>query len=343
MVRSVRRWLVAAAFVAAGWASPAAFAQPVPPPPAPVDQAEQPPAYVLPPPGPIVVPELPRPDPLLDRPEAEQPGPYLDVETQLLAVRLRNQPVIPVAAPGGNGALTDLVRFPTNHLDDTISPRIDLGWRLEDGWGGLQFGFRSLSTRGSNEFALGQDPANVSGRFDFEVVDFSYVSREFSLGPEWDMRWGVGPRMAFLYFDSRLAIARAAPMSGDVLAEFETNHFRGYGAFGNLELGRHLSVPGLTAYGKVEFANLYARLKQTGAEVLAGDAGPKGSAVRNDVGLSVPTFNGQVGLSYEPPGWCHSRFLLGYTYETWWQVGRLGLSRGQLDDMGLILRAEINF
>jgi hypothetical protein len=149
--------------------------------------------------------------------------------------------------------------------------------------------------------------------------------------------------MAFLYFDSRLAVAPVAPTAGDVLAEFETNHFWGYGVFGNLEVGRRLAVPGLTAYGKVEFASLYARIKQTGAEVLAGGAGPQGSAVRNDVGLAVPMFNGQVGLSYEPPGWNHSRFLLGYTYETWWQVGRLGLSRGQLDDMGLILRAEINF
>jgi hypothetical protein len=93
----------------------------------------------------------------------------------------------------------------------------------------------------------------------------------------------------------------------------------------------------------VEFTDAYARIKQTGAEVQAGDAGPQGSAIRNDTGVSVPMFNGQFGLSYEPPGWNHSRFLLGYTYETWWQVGRLGLSRAQLDDMGLILRAEFHF
>jgi hypothetical protein len=366
MAPSVRRWLVAAAVVAAGWAAPAAPAQSVVLPPIgaagaaderkpdraepaplpsalPAPEPERPPAYVLPPPGPIVVPDLPRPDPMLDRPEAAQPGLYVDVETQLLSVSLRNQPIISVPAPGTNAPLTDLVRFPTNHLDDAVSPRLDLGWRLEDGWGGLELGYRTLATRGSDDFALGQSPATVSGKLAVDQVDFRYVSQEFSLDPHWEMRWGVGARLLILYFDSRLSIRPAAPSPGDTLAEAETNHLRSYGAFGNLEVARRLGVPGLTAFGFLEFTDTYGRLKQTGAEVLAGAAGPQGSAVRNDSGVGVPLFNGRAGLSYEPPGCNHSRFLIGYQYETMFQVGRLGLSRGQLDDQGLFLRAEINF
>ena len=136
----------------------------------------------------------------------------------------------------------------------------------------------------------------------------------------------------------------------DALAEFETNHLHYYGGFGNLEVARRLGVPGLTAFGFVEFTDSYARIKQTGAEVLfGGDAGPQGSAIRNDNGVGVTMFNGRVGLSYDPPGWNHSRFLIGYHFETYFQVGRLTDfrittdSRGQIDTQGLFLRAEFNF
>jgi hypothetical protein len=56
-----------------------------------------------------------------------------------------------------------------------------------------------------------------------------------------------------------------------------------------------------------------------------------------------------VGLSYDVPQWNHSRFLLGYQYEQFFQIGRQspisGIidTRGSLDAHGFFLRAEFNF
>ena len=38
-------------------------------------------------------------------------------------------------------------------------------------------------------------------------------------------------------------------------------------------------------------------------------------------------------------------FFLGYQFEYWWNVGRLSTSfaRGELEDQGVVLRAEFNF
>jgi hypothetical protein len=85
---------------------------------------------------------------------------------------------------------------------------------------------------------------------------------------------------------------------------------------------------------------------------VAGNPGdlPATFQARYSGAVSVPTLRGVFGLSYTVPSWSrHSRFLLGYEYETFFQIGREtptpGIldTRGQLDAQGLFLRAEISF
>src|SRR5262245_3826493 len=113
MLRRGHRWVVACLVVLAVGG---AHAQDLPtlPPPA----ADQPPAYVLPPVEPIRLPDRPWPDPLLDRPEGDQPGPFVNVDVQVLVPHLRNQLQLPVPAPGGGGI--DTVAFSGNSLDVAV-------------------------------------------------------------------------------------------------------------------------------------------------------------------------------------------------------------------------------
>jgi hypothetical protein len=282
-------------------------------------------------------------DPLLDRPEAPLPGPYFNTEASVVGVHLRNQLTNTVVI---NPTRTDTVRFPGNQLSTTVTPRFELGYRFPDGWGGIQLGYRFLATQGSDTLTTGNGDAAQHGRFVANLVDLDYVSREFSLGPDWEMRWAIGVRAGFLYFDSRLHFLSPATDPGTVLAQAETNMLRFYGAHGLLELDRRLAVPGLALFGRMEAVGAWGRIKQTFTEDLVpapdGSVPPFGLA-RHDTSVGIPMLNMQVGLSYTLPGRSHTRFLIGYQYEVWWQIGRVENSRGQLDDQGLFLRAEFNF
>jgi hypothetical protein len=341
MTLAVRPWLAAVAL--AGLAVAAEPADDTPPQTAP---------YVLPPAGFPVVQFL-RPDPLLDRPDAPPPGPFFDVETRLVAVHLRNQPSNFVALPDGS---TDALRFGGNALDDSVSPRFELGWRLADGWGDLRFSYRFLATSGSNQTPslriltdangnttltdLGN--AHQGGRFDLNVADFAYWSREFSLDEQWEMRWGVGARMAFVYFDSHFTVDSPGAGQGSVLSQGMSSTTRAYGGFAALDLSYRTAVPGLAVFGRLDAGQLFGRVKQIYNEQLTG-GGPLPLSTRNDGSVGLPMLDAQVGLSYTVPGWNKSRFLIGYEQEVWWQVGRLNDARGQLEDYGLFLRAEINY
>jgi hypothetical protein len=367
MIHRVRGWLVAAALAGlavlhteAARAADPPFATgqpqveaPSPTPPAdvgsetlpsptPVPPPQQP-AYVLPPPDwPIF--DFSKRDPLLDRPDAPQPGWYADVQTSILALHLRNQLNNPV-----QNTLTgnmDTVAFAGNRLDPTVSPRFEVGYRLPNGWGSLQLGYRFLVSQGGTLHLFNQMPATVQGGFDYNMIDLTYVSREFSLGPLWEMRWGVGLRSLFLYFDANLAVLNPASDPGTVLGQRETNHDKAIGAWAFLDLSRRVSsIPGLAFFGRMEGTDMLSRIKQTAAETVANGAGVEplvfDTRFDNSVGLNI--LAGVAGLSYTVPQWNYSRFMAGYQYETYFQIGRIQNSRAQLDVQGLFLRAEFNF
>lgn len=369
MIRIVRRWLVAVAIVA-GFGTTASCrgddsnaSDPVPAPrslPGSARSAgvealplasQQPPAYVLPPCGWPKV-DFARPDPLLDRPYSAQPGCYANVEANVLWVHLRNQLAGPVNNPVAG--TQDRVAFPGNKLDPAVSPRVELGYRFEDNWGSVQMGYRNLATRGRDQtFTNPQDavqaPVDQVGRLDYNAIDLSYVSREYSLDPNWNMRWGAGPRLLFLYFDSRVRVLGAGADAGTILAQSETTSLTGYGMGAFLDLERHTPIRGLNVFGRIEGTDYYARTQQTYAETVAGGpgAGARASENRFTGSVGVSNLRGVIGVSYEVPEWSYARFLLGYQYETYFQVGRLSAggidTRGQLDLQGLFLRAEINF
>jgi hypothetical protein len=315
----------------------------------------QPPAYVLPSPGWPKV-DFEQPDPLLDRPYSSQPGFFANVETSVLWLHLRNQ-LAGIVFNGLTGA-ADAVSFAGNKLDPAVSPRFEIGYRLPDNWGSVVLGYRFLASRGRDQLVTGpadvvQARADQVGRFDDNILDLTYVSREYSLDPNWNLRWGFGGRLMFLYFDSRANFLNPGTAAGSVLAQTESNHLADYGFWGLLDVERHTPIKGLLVFGRLEGTNYFARTQERYTETVASGPGAAPLTFANRFNGSVGTqaLREVVGLSYEVPEWNHSRFLLGYQYETYFQIGRqtptngTGLidTRGQLDVHGLFLRAELNF
>jgi hypothetical protein len=313
---------------------------------------QQPPAYVLPPPS-WPTYNFNQPDPLLDRPYAAPPGWYTNVETNFLFVHLRNQLGAPV--PNSLTGTSDFVKFAGNPIDPTISPRFEIGYRFPGNWGGVQLGYRFLTSQGSDVMTTGpeddiQASAQQKGILEYNLIDVTYVSREFALGPYWDLRWGVGARALFLYFNSGLQFLNPGSNVGAILAQNESNSLSGFGVWGFIDLERKMPIAGLALFGRFEATDLEAQVRQGFSETVAGGSGaPLTFSARYDFSVGVPILREVAGVSYTVPQWNYSRFLLGVQWETYFQIGRDNLtsgiisSRGQLDLYGLFFRAEFNF
>jgi hypothetical protein len=331
---------------------------------------ERPAGYILPaPPDYTAVNQGWVGSPLLDRPEAAPPGIFFNGESSVVWPHFRNElvggqvtfaqlsgvsPVSNVGLPPGDGlpVTGDLLKFPGNPLNATVAPRLEIGYRFPDGFGELKVGYRFLESTGSDTLTLGAlGDASQKGRLDVHFVDLDYGTREFSLGPDWEMRAAVGLRYARAFVHSQVTFLTPVAVTSfpfgtgpfTRLTEAETIANWYLGVHGVFEVARRLRVPGVTLFGRAEGSGLYGRVHQIFKETFVEAPGYSEINVRNGVGC--PLLGAQVGLSWDVPRWNHSRFMIGYQYEIWWQFGRGNndLSFGTLDDQGLFLRAEFNF
>jgi hypothetical protein len=379
MLRKIRPWLVVAALAgivphsaqpgcrAADQPEAAAQAPPMIPAraaelPAPTPLPDRPPAFVLPPPPPdkALAEDGWIRSPLLERPGSAPHGWIFNVEASVVWVHVRNLVVggfapnfnVGIPASGGMPVTGDIISFPGNAFNATVTPRFELGYRFPDGFGELRLGYRFMDSTGSNTLNLGElGPASQKGRLDVEFIDLDFGTREYALLWKWQMRTAVGMRYATTFYESQVNFRQpktvqevpvgTAPFTR--LSQTEALGNRYIGAHGVLEVDRELGVPGLTLFGRAECAGLYGRVHQTFTETFVESPGITQTRVTNGVGC--PTLATQVGFSYTVPRWNYCRFLIGYQFEMWWQFGRGNndLSRGTLDDQGLFLRAEFTF
>jgi hypothetical protein len=315
---------------------------------------DTPTSLYLPPSSPPQVSPLPGPyfeeDPRLDPPELPPPGWFSDVGLAVIGAHFKNHLVDTVQLGGPSSMRTpDIVHVAPAELDWTVAPRIELGYRLPSGFGEVGLAYRSFATQGTGLGPAADGLAALKSRLDLNEIDFDYQSWEFSLWPRWDMKWFLGGRLTYFYYDAtaREALAEAATGSG-VFATGSSNSYVGFGPHFGLELARKLAESGLAVVGRTDMAIHLGRIRQGFFEqsTLADASGrPPAGETRESSSQAVPMINTQLGMSWRPPAWRDVSFFAGYEYEYWWNVGRLskGLSRGELSDQGVALRMEFNF
>jgi hypothetical protein len=311
---------------------------------------DQPASLFLPPAptGPAPAP-LPGPyfefDPLLDPPELPAPGWFTDLEAGVVGPHVKNNVTLDNAFPGGGR-----LRLPSANLDWTVSPRVAVGYRLPAGFGEISLAYRFLVSEGEGTTSAQDSLAALKSRLDLNIIDLDYTSREFSLWPHWDMTWRFGLRWADVYFDSRAEEPFGVAAAGSGIFETRTtNSYLGFGPHAGVALARQLGPAGLALVGRVDGWISIGRIRQGFFET-ATTLGPNGLPLAAETRLSssqaVPSINVQLGLGWQPLGWCNTHFFLGYVYEYWWNVGRESNtldSRGELSDQGILLRAEFNY
>jgi hypothetical protein len=307
--------------------APASLLQPAP---------AEPPYSCAPLPGPYFERE-----PLFDPPALPQPGWFARLDVTFLKPsvqnRLSGQPQIGNQPPGQ-------VNLPSASLDWTAAPYLQVGYRLPSGFGEIALAYRGFGTRGTSTFADTDGPASLHSRLDVNQVDLDYLSREYSLWPHCEMKWHVGVRLTYLYFDSRADenFDDAAAGSGIVETSVSNNYW-GIGPHAGVELARHIDGAGLSFVASVDATTLLGRVRQGFTETdVTGATG----LFRNSGSQQVPVLDFKAGLNWQPPQYPQWGVFLGYEYEYWWNVGRLSTtpdSRGQMKDQGIVVRAAYNF
>jgi len=357
MVRKVTGLLAAGLAVWLTGHLPPCQAQELPPAPSPATQPAPkdtspettPPPHLYRPPTPVLTgpprlmpyssipppPVVPDPNFSIAPPAFEPPGLFASVELGLVGPHVKNR--LSASVPF-DGFLPDTVQVPNAPLDWTVSPRFELGYRLPQDFGEFLASFRFLVTQGSAiipGFNVVGDGL-LHSRLNLNVLDLDYASREFALGPNWDMKWKVGARLANVFFDSRV--------DGLFVDQRTSNFFLGAGPHAGLDLGRRLGDSGLSLFTRSEGAVLIGRITQSFEETFFfNDGTPLGGATIQRQVQAVPLLSFQVGLGWTPPWSQDLRLALGYQFERWWYLGRVGDSRAELTVQGIFFRGEFRY
>ncbi len=290
---------------------------------------DRPAAYVLPPTDQL--PEVPPiVDPILDDSPVAAPGFFTNVDLFFLRPHLNSHLVGDVPVSPTQVDTVDL--HTVGPMGTTVSPRFELGYRLPHQLGEFLLGYRFENVERSS---AGVNGLAEHDRLAMNLIDLDWGNRHpFGLQlPGWDIRFNIGIRLATIYYDTQQDFA------GPVIDQKATNYFVGVGPEAGVDLSREILIPGLALVGRVSGANLFGEIHQTFAETTAGATFSSSSRFQGD----VPNLTVQAGISYTPPDWNYSRFLFGYVWEEFWQIGRIFNTNGDLLNRGLFLRAEFNF
>jgi hypothetical protein len=304
-------------------------------------------------------------DPLLDFSPPVRPGWFAGAELQIVKPHLipglinivEPGKVIansPTSGPPSGSQRTLAIR--SAQLDWTVAPRVFLGYRFPSGFGEFMVDYRHLGTEGSGLTSAANGSAALNSRFAFDILDLNYNSREFALGPDWDMKWTFGLRQLFLFFDSRSSrpFDQAATGSG-IFQGRNFNDLYGLGPHGALELSRHLGNSGWSLYARCDAAGTFDWTKQ-GFVAAFTTIGPHGRPLVGETRAfghqAAPMINGQTGLTWRPSPASGVRLFVGYQYEVFWDLVRVSQSNGSgfnlpslgtFWDQGVVLQATINY
>jgi hypothetical protein len=232
------------------------------------------------------------------------------------------------------------LRVPAVDLDPTVMPTFELGYRLGKSDGYFVATYNFLITEGTGSRTTDLGTFDVRTRVNAQNITLDYGTTPYEFWPRYEISWRIGARISDVFFDSRASNA--------MLIQSASNDFFGAGPHARFDIERRIvPVPGLSLVGRVDGAAIVGRVRQRYNVDIAG-LHDSASARR---GQLVPYLNLQAGLSYAPPELPGVKFTLGYLFEDYFNVGRLGIdgtgtlsqSRGELWSHGVFLRGQIDF
>jgi hypothetical protein len=239
----------------------------------------------------------------------------------------------------GVGGATDTVFVPAANLNWTVSPRFEAGYRFGPLGAEILGAYRFVVGTGSGTLVNPNVPGDVRAlrsRLSLNVFDLDYGQHEVTLAPLGDLRWRVGARSNFLYFDSAAVGAAQQQRAGE--------YFGGAGPHVGLDLWRTIQYPGFALFARLDSAVTFGRQTQTFVETLGPPGAPlAGGASRDSFTQSILSLGGQFGVCWTPPTHPGMKLSTGYTFDRFWQLADINNARSEVWLQGLFLRAEWNY
>lgn len=261
---------------------------------------------------------------------------FFDKEIDIMKPHLKAALTGPAIFPGG-GQTT--VQPPTASLNWTGAARVEVGWFLPPSLGYFAFTYRGFADDGRQTVtALDGIPYALRSRLDLNQIAFDYGTAPYSFAPRYFVSGRIGMAAANVFFDN---VAVSSPQTQDA-----SNDFYGAGPHVRLDMWREFNLlPGLALFAQPDLMVLVGRVQQHYREsnTFAGSTVAGSYFLRRT--QTVPVFTLRTGLSYTPPQWPRLRFMVGYEFEDWWDVGRVPdmPSRGQFYSNGVFLRAVATY
>lgn len=258
------------------------------------------------------------------------------------------------------------VYTPFAQIGWTVMPKVEVGYRFEEGLGEYRWSYRHVGGDG-HRVVQGFDAAgagNVNSTFQADILDMDYCFTELNL-----MRW---PRVSLLFMDwgrrgNNLdldASSRVPPMQlrwitgfrvsqvflqstgtgQQVLQESVSNNFRGGGLHFGTIITQAMPWKPVALYAKFEASGQFGSpIQRYGRSAIVNGVVVSDSTSRHQF-LGIATLGGELGISYVLPKHQHCRVTSGYTVEQWWSLGEVVHGTGaELFINGVFLRAEFGY
>jgi hypothetical protein len=301
-------------------------------------------------------------DPLLDAPVlGQKPGWFSSVQIGVIHPHINF----------GQMRLLDGLKFPNgqrvkvapgaSRLNWTAAPRLEIGYWLPSGFGGLAFSDRFFSAFGAGPFVGPAGSTFRTTHLGVNYSDWDYLSREFTPWESergfWNLEWRAGVRLAETW--TRVLVdkpfAQAAATNG-VFIQGDSNYTVGAGPHFGVQINRRDLPTGLTFVAKMDIADTFTRVMQEFAAsttTFTAAGRPLRRFYTQNFWNQVPILNYQVGMGWQPPSHPNVRFYVGYIYEFWWQYASnmnflnpyttQGATRGSFSNQGVVLQATWNW
>jgi hypothetical protein len=284
-------------------------------------------------------------DPLVDPPELGQPGWFADVDIGILKPHLVNEEGYAVTFPDGSSTRVGV--NPTS-LNWTVSPVLEVGYRLPSGFGGIAVSYRNMTSQGSQS-AIGADgPVALSSLLNVNVGSLDWVSNEYTPWRICEMRVRFGLRYINDYWNSQATEPFAEAAAGSTIYHQQTtNSSWAVGPHIGVDLRRHLGFWGLSCLSLLDVSEGWGRIRQTYSASSTTSAGglPQVGYFSQGTSDAIPVLTARLGLNWQPPAHANLHFFAGGQLDYWWNTGRMGniTTFGYFFDSGFILRGEWNF
>jgi hypothetical protein len=289
-------------------------------------------------------------DALLDSP-VRPPGWFAGAEADVLKPVLIPQMIVQDPADRAAASFFQ-TNLPSAPLNWTVAPRVFVGYRLPSGFGELSVAYQHLTSSGSTVAPILDGPSALSSRLRFDTIDFDYSNSEFTVWPNWDMKWTAGLRFLILNYDSQAQQPSAQAASGSgILQERIFNNSWGLGPHAGVELARHFRRdPRWSLTLRSDVASLFTFVNNGFQSTTTGPGVPPVYPNTTNTGhQETPIINVQAGIAWQPFPGSPSRFFLGYQYEHIWALnfvpptGTNPPSTGQVELQGFVLRATYRY